>query len=693
MATHDDLRAAPAFDYPPAAAEDTAETLHGRIVRDPYRWLEGDVRSDARVQDWIAAENALTDRYLAGLPMRAGFAARLTELWNYERVSLPERRGERYFTLRNAGLDAQPVLMARDGLAGEARVLIDPNGWSQDGATALAEWVPSRDGRRLAYARQDGGTDWRTVHVVDVATGETLDDTLAWVKFSGLAWAANGSGFFYSRFPEPRPGDEHQALNHDHAVYFHRIGTPQSADFLVHASPDRPRLTHHAETTEDGHWLLVSSAEGTEARYELTLIDLTAPRLKARTLIRGLENDWRLAGSVGEWFYFVTDLDAPRRRLVAMDVTSAMRRLREIVPEGADVIQAAQLVGDRLLVALLRDVAGVLRVYDRDGGGGDDLPLPGVGTIAGIAGNGDAPEAFYAFTSYDRPTEVRRLDVASGEQTAFATPVLTFDPARFVVERTAVTGSGDARIPIFLLRRRDVIAPAPTLLYGYGGFAIPLLPGFSPAALAWVEAGGVYAVANIRGGGEYGKAWHDAGRRGAKQTGFDDFIAAAERLIATGVTAPNGLAIHGHSNGGLLVAAVTNQRPDLFAAALPSVGVHDMVRFTRWTAGRYWVDDYGDPAREEDLATLLAYSPLHTIRDGVDYPAILVSTADTDDRVVPAHSFKYTAALQAAALGARPRLIRIDTRAGHGAGKPTERQIAEIADLWAFAGRWTGLAD
>ncbi len=693
MDTDDGLRTAPTIAYPQTTADDTAETLHGRTVADPYRWLEGDIRSDERVQDWIAAQSALTAGYLKTLSARDGIAARLTELWDYERVSLPARRDDRYFYLRNAGLDAQPALWVRDGRDAEPRLLLDPGAWSGDGTVALAEWAPSSDGRRLAYARQDGGTDWRTVHVLDVATGETLEDAVAWVKFSGLAWAANGSGFFYSRFPAPRPGAEHQAPNLDHAVYFHRIGTLQSADFLVYVSPDRPRLSHHAQVTEDGHWLLISSAEGTEARYELTLIDLTAPRLKARTLIRGLENDWRLAGAAGEWLYFVTDLDAPRRRLVAMDVTSTMRRLREIVPESADVIDDACLVGDHLLVALLHDVAGVLRVYDRDGKGGAELALPGVGSIAGITGRGDRPEAFYAFTSYDRPTEIWRLDVATGEQASVARPQLTFDPARFTVERTTVTGGGDARVPIFLLRRRDLTMPAPTLLYGYGGFAIPLLPGFSPAALAWVEMGGVYAVANIRGGGEYGKAWHDAGRRAAKQTGFDDFIAAAERLVAIGVAARDGIAIHGHSNGGLLVGAVTNQRPELFAAALPSVGVHDMVRFTRWTAGRYWVDDYGDPAREDDLATLLAYSPLHTIRDGAAYPAILASTADTDDRVVPAHSFKYTAALQAAQLGDRPRLIRIETRAGHGAGKSTERQIAEIADLWAFAARWTGLAD
>jgi prolyl oligopeptidase len=677
--------------YPPTTRGDTVDTLFGRTISDPYRWLEGDIRHDARVQAWVEAEAGLTEAYLAALPGREAIRERLTGLWNYERVSLPLRRGGRYYHLRNSGLDAQPVLCARDRLTAEPRVLIDPNTWSEDGATALGEWEVSRDGRRLAYAVQDGGSDWRSVRILDVESGEMLADEVNWVKFSGLAWAGNGSGFFYSRFPEPEPGVEHQAANLNHSVWFHRLGTAQEQDFLVHATPDRPRLTHVAEVTQDGRWLLISSAEGTEARYELTLIDLTAEKLFPRTLVRGLENDWRLAGAAGDLFYFVTDLEAPRRRVVSIDVGSEMRRRREIVAEGHDLVADARLVGDRLLVSVLRDVASELRVYDLDGKLMDYVGLPGVGAVAGMEGEGGDPEAFFAFTSYDRPTEIHRLDVSTGATSMFARPPLSFDPTEFVVEQTACTSKDGTVIPIFVLRRRDLVTAAPTILYGYGGFEISLIPGFSPAALGWAAMGGVYAVANVRGGGEYGKAWHDGGRRANKHNVFDDFIAAAEHLVARGVAAKDGLVIHGHSNGGLLVAAVTNKRPDLFAATLPGVGVHDMLRFHRFTAGRYWIDDYGDPGVEEEFATLLGYSPIHNICHGADYPAILIATADTDDRVVPAHSFKYAAALQASDIGPKPHLIRIETRAGHGAGKPLAKQIEEVADLWAFAAYWAKL--
>jgi prolyl oligopeptidase len=676
--------------YPETARDDVVEELAGRRIPDPWRWLEGDVRSDARVQAWVEAQAALTASYLDTLPGRDAIRERLTTLWDYERVSLPRRRGGRTFFLRNAGLEAQPVLCVREADDVPPRMLIDPNGWSEDGATALGEWEPSKDGRRLACTVQDGGSDWRTIRVLDVAGGEMLADTIRWVKFSGLAWAGNGSGFFYSRFPEPRAGQEHQAQNLDHAVCFHRLGTEQAADLQVYATPDRPRLIHGAEVSEDGRWLLVSSAEGTEARTELTVIDLTAPKLAPRILVRGLDNDWRLAGSKGDIFYFVTDLEAPRRRIVSIDVGSEMRRRREIVPHGEDLLADALVVGDRLLVSLLRNVASELRLYSLDGKLMDTVALPGVGAVTGMDGQGDGDEAFFAFASYDRPTEIHRLDAASAATVPYAQPQLRFDRDAFVVEQASCTLKDGTVIPLFLLRRRDVTGAAPTLLYGYGGFEIALTPGFSSAALCWAAMGGVYAVANIRGGGEYGKAWHDAGRRANKQNVFDDFIAAAEHLKASGVA--SSLVIHGHSNGGLLVAAATNQRPDLFAAALPAVGVHDMTRFHRFTAGRYWIDDYGDPGREEDLAVLLAYSPLHNIRDGMDYPAILIATADTDDRVVPAHSFKYAAALQAAEIGPKPHLIRIETRAGHGAGKPTAKQIEEIADLWAFAARWSGLA-
>ena len=678
------------FVYPPTPRDDIVDEMFGRPIADPYRWLEDDVRQEPRVAAWVAAQARLTEEYLAGLPGRDAIAERLTQLWDYERISLPRRRGGRYFHLRNSGLEAQPVLCVREGVGTESRVLLDPKAWSADGATALGEWEPSRDGRKLAYAVQDGGSDWRTLHVLDVASGVSTEFVLRWVKFSGIAWAANGSGFFYSRFPEPKLGQEHQATNVDHAVYFHRLGTAQTADMLVYATPDRPRLLHVAETSVDGRWLLISSVEGTDARVELSVVDLTAPKLASRTLVRELENDWRLAGTRGDIFYFVTDLEAPRRRIVSIDVASEMRRRREILPQGPDLLADARLVGDRLLVTMLRDVASELRSYDLDGKLIGTVALPGVGTVSGIEGEEGDPEGFFAFTSYDRPTEIHRLDVASSATSLFARPPLSFDPAGFVVEQTACTTADGTVVPIFLLRRRDSVGPAPTMLYGYGGFEISLTPGFSPAALAWVAMGGVYAVANIRGGGEYGKAWHDGGRRANKHNAFDDFIAAAEHLTATDVAAK--LVIHGHSNGGLLVSAVTNRRPDLFAAALPSVGVHDMLRFHRFTAGRYWIDDYGDPGVEADFTVLTGYAPLLTIRDGADYPAILVATADTDDRVVPAHSFKYAAALQAADIGAKPHLIRIETRAGHGAGKPIDKQIAETADLWAFAAYWTGLA-
>jgi prolyl oligopeptidase len=677
--------------YPSTERDATADEMFGITVNDPYRWLEKDVRSDARVAGWVAEQQRLTEHYLASLPGRDAIAARLTALWDYERLSLPVKRGWRYFYLHNSGLAAQPSLCVRDALDAAPRVLVDPHAWGDDSARALAEWQPSHDGRRLAYAVQDDGSDWRTLHILDVADNATLDDRLEHVKYSGIAWAGNGSGFFYSRFPAPKAGAEHQAVSQDHGVWFHRVGTPQQADFPVYATPDRPRLIHAAEVTEDGRWLLISSSEGADSRCELALIDLTAPRLAATTLIRGHQNRWHLAGSAGDLLYFVTDLEAPRQRLVAMDVTSSMRRLRVIVPEGDAVLEDARLIGDRLLLAYLHDMQGELRLVDRNGKAAGEIALPGIGSVAGIAGHAGDDEGFFAFSSYDRPTEIHRIDVASGTQALFAQPSVSFDPADFVVERTAAQAPDGTTIPVFLLRRRDQAGARPTILYGYGGFAISLLPGFSPAALAWAEMGGVYAVANIRGGGEYGTAWHEAGRGTGRQTVFGDFIAAAEHLLSAGIASPGGLAIHGHSNGGLLVAAVTNQRPDLFAAALPGVGVLDMLRFPQFTAGRYWVDEYGDPGAEEDFRVLAAYSPVHNIRDDVAYPAILVTTADTDDRVVPAHSFKYAAALQAARIGDKPHLIRIESRAGHGAGKPTQARIAEEADLWAFAARWTAL--
>lgn len=679
--------------YPLTARGNTVDSLFGTEVADPYRWLENDVRGDAQVRAWVEAENAVTDRYLATLPDRAHIAARLTSLWNFERFGIPKPRRGRYFYQRNDGLQNQPTLQLRIDLGGNPRLLIDPNGWSDDGATALAEWEPSRDGRRLAYAVQDGGSDWRTIRVLDVDEATPLGDEIRWVKFSHIAWARNCSGFFYSRFPEPAADDAHQSLNLNHAVYFHELGTPQESDRLVYATRDRPKLNHVAEVTSDGRWLVISSTEGTEARVEITLIDLRSAPPKPRTLIRNLEHNWQLAGSHGGTFYFLTNQDAPRQRVVAIDVHSESRVTREVIPEDEATLEAVSLVGDRLIASYLVDASSETRLYSRSGKLTGRVKLPVIGSVSGFDGEDGDPETFFAFTSFATPTAIYRFDSATGAVSAFAEPRVGFARGDYVVRQHFFASADGTRVPMFVAHRRDLdlAGGAPTLLYGYGGFNVSLTPAFSVANLAWMEMGGVYAQASIRGGGEYGKAWHDGGRLANKQNSFDDFIAAAEYLVADGITRPGKLAIRGASNGGLLVGAVVNQRPELFAAALPAVGVMDMLRFHRFTAGRYWVDDYGDPGEEAAFRALLAYSPVHNVRDGADYPAILISTADTDDRVVPGHSFKYAAALQAAQLGDKPRLIRIETRAGHGAGKPTAKLIEEFADLWSFAARWTGL--
>uniref|UniRef100_UPI003B632E24 prolyl oligopeptidase family serine peptidase n=1 Tax=Sphingomonas sp. PL-96 TaxID=2887201 RepID=UPI003B632E24 len=679
------------MSYPETRRVDQVDKLFGEKVEDPYRWLENDVRSDPEVAAWVAAENRVTDAYLATLPGRAIFKERLRTLIDYERFGLPTKKGGHYFYTRNSGVQNQSVLYVRDSLDGPGRVLIDPNGWAADGATALSEWVPSEDGRRIAYGIQDGGTDWRTLKVLDVATGKPLEDEVKWAKFTAVAWAHNGSGFFYSRFPEPEQGAAFQALNLNHALYFHKIGTPQSADIKVYSTPDKPKQSHVGQVTDDGRWLVITTSEGTDNRYEITLVDLTDARMRPRTLVRGLENSWDLAGNIGSTFYFVTDKDASRGRIVAIDAAASTDRLREIVPQDAATLQGAKITGGKLMASYLVDAKTEVRRYTLNGARDGAVPLPGIGTASGFGGDQDDPETFFAFTSFATPTTIYRYDVRTGQATPWQTPKVAFNPADYDVAQRFYGSKDGTRVPMFLVRKKGTTGPAPTLLYGYGGFNSSVLPAFSSNRLAWLEQGGVLAVANIRGGGEYGKAWHDGGRLANKQNVFDDFIAAAEDLIAQGDTTKDKLVIQGGSNGGLLVGAVVNQRPDLFAAALPAVGVMDMLRFDRFTAGRYWVDDYGDPAKEADFKALRAYSPYHNIRKGKDYPAILATTADTDDRVVPGHTFKYVAALQVAKVGDKPHLIRIETRAGHGSGKPTDKVIEEYADLWAFSARWTGM--
>jgi prolyl oligopeptidase len=680
-----------ALAYPQTAREDVVEEHFGERIADPYRWLENDVRTDPRVRAWVTAQNEVTNAYLATLPGRQAIHARLTRMYDYERFGLPERKGNRYFYTRNDGLQNQSVLYVREGLDGAPRQLIDPNTWSADGATALAEWDPSEDGHYLLYSIQDGGTDWRTVRVLDVATGRPTQDEIHWVKFSNLDWAKDGSGFFYSRFPEPPQGQQFQALNENQGVYFHRLGTPQSADRLVYVTPDRPRLGHTAEVSEDGRWLIVSTTEGTDSRYEITLIDLANANAQPQRLVTGLEHDWAYLGNRGTTFYWRTNRDAPRQRIVAMDIDRP-DQLRELVAQDEATLTDASIVGEHIVASYLVDAKSEVRVFALDGRRTGTVALPGIGAVGGFHGDSSSSETFYSYASFNRPGAIYRYDSATGRSRVFAEPELSFDPDRFEVRQVFYNSKDGTRVPMFLIHRRGFAAsPRPTLLYGYGGFNSPELPRFQPRWMTWVDMGGVLAVANLRGGGEYGEAWHDAGRRANKQNVFDDFIAAGEYLIAQGITTNRQLAIEGRSNGGLLIGAVLNQRPDLFAAALPTVGVMDMLRFDRFTAGRYWVDDYGYPDREADFRVLRAYSPYHNIRSGVAYPPTLVTTADTDDRVVPGHSFKYIAALQAADAGPAPHLIRIETRAGHASGKPTDKQIEEFTDMYAFIAHHTGL--
>lgn len=679
--------------YPDTRQTDTAEQHFGVTVADPFRWLENDPRQDSEVADWIEAQNAVSAPYLAGLAGREIFQRRLTAIFDHETATPPVERHCRYFFTRNSGLDNQAQLVVRQGAEGETRTLIDPNTWAQDGTVALAEWAPSPDGSRLAFAMQDGGSDWRTIRVMDTASGEMLDDTVDWARFTNIAWHPDGSGFYYSRFPEPEADAGFNAGIDAHAVWFHAVGTPQSRERLVHAPASGRPLLHTVDVTPDGRYLIVYTSALTGGTA-MSVTDLSSDDASPRTIVESFDDSWVLLGNVGSRLYLATQMDAPRGRVMTLDLAKAEPEFVELIPERMDAVLregSAAVLGDRIILSYMVDAQTQVERFRLDGTFEGRIDLPGPGTTGAFHGRPGDNEAFFAFTSYDAPLTIHRLDVDANRTSVWAAPDLGVDLDGIVVEPRFYTSGDGTRVPLFIVRRQDVTDPAPTMLYAYGGFAISMVPHFSPAAMAWVEQGGVYAVANIRGGGEYGSAWHHAGRRANKQNVFDDFIAAGDHLIAQGITTADGLAIHGESNGGLLVGAVVNQRPDLFAAALPGVGVMDMLRFDRFTSGSMWVEEFGNPAVEDDFRTLLSYSPLHTIREGQRYPAILATTADTDNRVVPAHSFKYVAALQAADIGPRPHLLRVETRAGHGAGTPTGMAIEQIADMWAFAAHWTGL--
>lgn len=678
--------------YPQPRKVDRVDVYHGTEVADPYQWLETDVRESAEVKDWVDSENEVTFSYLESIGEREDIKARLTELWNYERFSSPFKVAGTYYYFRNDGLQNQSVLYAMDKLGGEPRVVIDPNKWTADGTAALAGMSYSEDGRYMAYARAVSGSDWTEWFIKDLQTGEETGDHLEWTKFGGLTWTHDNRGFFYSRFPEVPKDQLFTATNLNSKVYYHRLGTDQSEDVLVYARPDQPKWGFAPSVTEDGRYLVISVYQGTDNRNMLLIKDLDEPYAMPTPVIDNFEHEWSVIGNDGTTFYFQTTLHAPNRRVVSMDITKGPASVRQLIAEAPETLEGVGLTGNMFVCSYLKDAVTNVRMFRIDGTHVRDVEFPGLGSGGGFGGKRTDTETFYSFSSYDTPPSIYRYDMITGESELWKRAQVAFNAEDYTVEQVFFESKDGTRVPMFLAHRKGMTkSPStPVMLYGYGGFDISITPSFSPAIAAWMEMGGIWAVANIRGGGEYGQAWHKAGTKTKKQNVFDDFIGAAEWLIDNGYTSPEKLAIHGRSNGGLLVGAVMAQRPDLFGAAFPGVGVMDMLKFHTWTAGRYWVDDYGNAAEsKEEFEALYAYSPYHQMlrqRDeGVAYPATMVTTADTDDRVVPGHSFKFAAALQEAQAGDAPVLIRIETSAGHGGGKPTSKTIEEWSDMFAFA--------
>ena len=681
------------FKYPDTRKEPIVEEHFGVTIADPYRWLEDD--NSAETKAWVQAQNRVTFAYLESLPARDRIKKRLDELWQYERYGLPTKEGPWFVYSRISGQpdEKQPIVYRARTLNAppvKENVLIDPHVFDAAGTTAVSGMGFTSDGRYVAYGLSVGGSDWIEWRVREVATGKDLPDVVKWSKFSGASWLKNGSGFFYSRYGEPKAGQALSGANQYQKLYFHRLGTPQSADTLVYERPDQPDWIFNAEVTEDGRFLLLYQFEGTEPKNRVFVRDLaSAGDQTFRPLVDAFDAEYSVAGNDGETFYVRTNNGAPRSRLVAIDLGNpAPSAWRTLIPEpqGRDVLATVSMVGDRFMAVFRTDAHEKARVFRRDGSLEREVPMPGIGSIGAFSGKRADNESYFAFTSYTYPTTIFRYGLATGEVSVFKRPETAFKADGFETRQVFYTSKDGTQVPMFITHRKGLVLDGsnPTYLYGYGGFDISLTPGYSAGIAGWLEMGGVYAVANIRGGGEYGRTWHDGGRLKSKQNVFDDFIAAAEYLIAQKYTSTPKLAIGGGSNGGLLVGAVITQRPELFAAALPAVGVLDMLRFHEFTIGKAWVSDYGNPEVREDFEVLLKYSPLHNIKPGTHYPATMITTGDHDDRVVPAHSFKFAAALQAAQGGPKPILIRIETSGGHGAGKPQDKVIQERADQWAF---------
>ncbi|MGH8094575.1 MAG: prolyl oligopeptidase family serine peptidase [Chthoniobacterales bacterium] len=674
--------------YPESSKGDQVDDYHGTKVPDPYRWLENP--DSAQSRHWIDAENKLTFQFLDAIPERAAIKARLKELWDYERYGVPFKEQTRYFFTKNSGLQNQSVVYTTDDFQKMPRELLDPNALSKDGTVALSDSAVSDDAKLFAYGLETAGSDWQEWKVRQVATGKDMPDDLNWVKFSGASWLKDGSGFFYSRYDEPKGENKLRAQVYNQKLFFHKLGSPQAEDKLVYERPDHKEWLFAGEVTEDGHYLTIEVSHGTDPKNRIFYKDLTKPEAKVIELLPNADAAYHFIGNDGATFWFRTDLDAPLGRIIAIDTTKPLpAKPDQLVAQSADKLEDVRLVGERFVANYLKDAHSLVKLFKLDGSPDGEIALPGIGSAAGFTGKRADRETFYSFASFTTPATIYRYDFDTRKSAALFTPRVKFDPDDYTTEQVFYTSADGTKVPMFISYKKGLKRDGqnPTYLYGYGGFDISLTPSFNPANLVWMEMGGIYAVPNLRGGGEYGEKWHEAGMKHNKQNVFDDFIAAAQYLIDNKYTSTPKLAIGGGSNGGLLVGACLTQRPDLFGAATPAVGVMDMLRFQKFTIGWAWASDYGSSDNTQDFPYLYAYSPLHHIAKGTNYPATLITTADHDDRVVPAHSFKFAATLQAAQAGPAPILIRIETRAGHGAGKPTTKVIDEIGDRWEFLTR------
>lgn len=671
------------FQYPETRKGEVVDNYHGTEVADPYRWLEDDMSEETAA--WVRAQNEVTFSYLESIPFRDAVKERMTEMWDYPKMGLPFKEGDHYFYTYNSGLQNQDIFYIKDRLDGEGKVFLDPNTFSEDGTVALSAASVSNDHQYFAYGISRGGSDWQEFYIREIASGKDLEDHLQWIKFSGIGWF--GNGFYYTRYDQPAEGDELKGENKNAKVYYHRVGTTQEEDRLVYEDPSHPDWNFSLQVTEDEQYLFLYVTESTSGNA-LAFRKAESVTGKFTWLDKDFDNEFQVVGNKDHMIFVRTNLDAPRYKLIGIDIQRPEREnWVDIIPEDEkNVLETATLAGGRIIATFLQDAYHIAGVFSLDGAFLHPITLPGIGSLAGISAKMKDKTAFYSFSSFNVPSTIFKYDVESNSSTVYYAPDVDFDGSNYETRQVFYESQDGTRVPMFIVHKKglELDGNNPTLLYGYGGFNVTYSPSFSTTRAVWLEQGGVFALANIRGGGEYGEEWHRAGTVLNKQNVFDDFIAAAEYLIEHQYTSSKKLAIYGGSNGGLLIGAVINQRPDLFAAAIPMVGVMDMLRFHKFTIGRFWTVDYGSSDDPGQFRTLLGYSPLHNISEDLDYPAVLVTTGDHDDRVVPAHSFKYIATLQEKYHGPNPVMIRINTDAGHGAGKPTSKLIEEYADVWSF---------